>query len=380
MVQSDEKKKIHIHRDIQPIADALLYYTRRANDRTLSASIKRMREQYPESRESIDALFGLLEELEQALDAASSHVDPERMHFFFDTLGEVPTQNRRAYSSNLATAVMMPNPFDPNAPSGLKEHCEQLKKYTEEEVIFFARLAFALPNEGWLTRECKDLAAFYDYIQEFPASDAERFRILSIVRNFGKYVDELAEMLRPVAEVIADGVSVYAPLLKRFTEVYRDKQPEEVFAPDGAAPIYDTAAQVVELYPRLFLIDEYYTLSYQLSDETPRCNRLEIGVLYDAAMLYRKRDVPLKELASYVKVIGDPVRLQILTMLKDGEIYVQELTDKLGLSFTTLSHHMTKLMMSGLVTSERRGIYVYYKANMDFLRWLMERVGELLLD
>ena len=125
--------------------------------------------------------------------------------------------------------------------------------------------------------------------------------------------------------------------------------------------VYDTSAQVLELYPRLFIIDEYYTLTYQQSRDTPLCNHLEIGVLYDVAKLYQKRDIPLREIAGCVKVIGDPVRLQILTMLKDEEVYVQELTDKLGLSFTTLSHHMTKLVMAGLVTSERRGVYVYYK-------------------
>lgn len=130
---------------------------------------------------------------------------------------------------------------------------------------------------------------------------------------------------------------------------------------------------------RLFIIDEYYTLTYQQSRDTPLCNHLEIGVLYDVAKLYQKRDIPLREIAGCVKVIGDPVRLQILTMLKDEEVYVQELTDKLGLSFTTLSHHMTKLVMAGLVTSERRGVYVYYKVNSDFIRWLMERVSELLL-
>ena len=82
---------------------------------------------------------------------------------------------------------------------------------------------------------------------------------------------------------------------------------------------------------------------------------MEIGVLWDAARQYRKRDMPLKELASYTKVIGDPVRMQILALLKDEEVYVQELTEKMGLSFTTLSHHMTKLMMAGLVTSGAPG-------------------------
>lgn len=231
---------------------------------------------------------------------------------------------------------MMPNPFSPDAPSDLAEHCTCIKQRSQEEIIFFARLAFSLPNEGWLTKECKDLAAFYDYIQEFPASDAERFRILGIVRNFSKYADELAEMLKPVITALVNGAPVYTPLLERFAEVYRDKQPEAVFGTEEAAPVYDTSAQVLELYPRLFIIDEYYTLTYQQSRDTPLCNHLEIGVLYDVAKLYQKRDIPLREIAGCVKVIGDPVRLQILTMLKDEEVYVQELTDKLGLSFTTL--------------------------------------------
>lgn len=42
--------------------------------------------------------------------------------------------------------------------------------------------------------------------------------------------------------------------------------------------------------------------------------------------------MPLKELASYTKVIGDPVRMQILALLKNEEVYVQELTEKMGLS------------------------------------------------
>ena len=87
MEQPAEKKVIHVHSEVNSIADALLYYTRRANGRPMSASIKRMREQYPESRESIDSLFGPLEELEKTLDATSSQVDEERIHFFFDALG-----------------------------------------------------------------------------------------------------------------------------------------------------------------------------------------------------------------------------------------------------------------------------------------------------
>ena len=117
-------------------------------------------------------------------------------------------------------------------------------------------------------------------------------------------LNELAEMLKPVITALVNGAPVYTPLLERFAEVYRDKQPEAVFGTEEAAPVYDTSAQVLELYPRLFIIDEYYTLTYQQSSDTPLCNHLEIGVLYDVAKLYQKRDIPLREIAGCVKVIG----------------------------------------------------------------------------
>ncbi|MGM9640477.1 MAG: ArsR/SmtB family transcription factor [Faecousia sp.] len=380
MEQSEREREIHVHSDIQPIAEALLYYIRRANGRPMSAAIRRMREQYPESRESIDSLFGPLEDLERTLDDAVSQVDEERMHFFFDNLGEAPTRNRRIYEANLATAIMIPNPFDNDVPTDLREYCVQRKAYTQEEIIFFARFAFSLPNELWQQKECRDLAAFYDYLTEYPATDGERFRILSIVRGFSRYVDELEGLLEPVVAAIAENRTSYQPLLERFAQVYQGKQPDEMFGTPEDVHICDASATVLEVFPRLFAIDEYYTMTYRLSDDTPICNHIEVGVLYDAAKQYRKREIPLRDIAACIKVIGDPVRLQILSLLKDEEVYVQDLTEKLGLSFTTVSHHMAKLMMAGLVDSERRGIFVYYKANAAFIRWIMDRVSEFLLD
>ena len=67
------KRELAVHKTIHPVVDALSYCARLVNGRPLSASIQEMREQYPERRENINALFGPLEELERRLDTASSH-------------------------------------------------------------------------------------------------------------------------------------------------------------------------------------------------------------------------------------------------------------------------------------------------------------------
>ena len=61
------KRELAVHKTIHPVVDALSYCARLVNGRPLSASIQEMREQYPERRENINALFGPLEELEAAM-------------------------------------------------------------------------------------------------------------------------------------------------------------------------------------------------------------------------------------------------------------------------------------------------------------------------
>ncbi|MFS8099339.1 metalloregulator ArsR/SmtB family transcription factor [Lentzea alba] len=70
------------------------------------------------------------------------------------------------------------------------------------------------------------------------------------------------------------------------------------------------------------------------------------------------------ELASMFKALGDPVRLRLLSMIAsrpDGEICVCELTPAFELSQPTISHHLKQLRQAGLVDSDRRGTWVYYR-------------------
>lgn len=52
-----QNRKLIVSPKIHPIVEVLSYYTRRINNRPISAAISSMREQYPESKESIDALI-----------------------------------------------------------------------------------------------------------------------------------------------------------------------------------------------------------------------------------------------------------------------------------------------------------------------------------
>nr|WP_202457412.1 MULTISPECIES: metalloregulator ArsR/SmtB family transcription factor [unclassified Streptomyces] len=71
-----------------------------------------------------------------------------------------------------------------------------------------------------------------------------------------------------------------------------------------------------------------------------------------------------EELAKVFKALGDPVRLRLLSMIASrdgGEICVCDLTPAFDLSQPTISHHLKLLKQAGLIDSERRGTWVYYR-------------------
>ncbi len=63
------------------------------------------------------------------------------------------------------------------------------------------------------------------------------------------------------------------------------------------------------------------------------------------------------------KALGDPVRLRLFSAVashEGGEACVCDISD-VGVSQPTVSHHLKKLKEAGLLSSERRGTWVYYR-------------------
>ncbi len=69
------------------------------------------------------------------------------------------------------------------------------------------------------------------------------------------------------------------------------------------------------------------------------------------------------ERAALMKAMADPTRVTILaTLLKaDGPVCICDFVAGLDLGQPTISHHMARLREAGLVDSEKRGIWVYYR-------------------
>jgi ArsR family transcriptional regulator len=85
------------------------------------------------------------------------------------------------------------------------------------------------------------------------------------------------------------------------------------------------------------------------------------------------------DLARVFKALGDPTRVRLLSIVaahEGGEACVCDLTEPVGLSQPTVSHHLKLMVDAGLLTREQRGKWAYYSV----VPGALNRLGVLLTD
>lgn len=81
------------------------------------------------------------------------------------------------------------------------------------------------------------------------------------------------------------------------------------------------------------------------------------------------------------KALSDPVRLEILNMLKkNGRMNAGEIADNFDLSKATISHHLKMLKEQDLIYETKEKNFIYYELNTsvfeDILTWIVKFRGE----
>jgi len=87
------------------------------------------------------------------------------------------------------------------------------------------------------------------------------------------------------------------------------------------------------------------------------------------------------DLARTLKALADPTRLRLVSMVaahEGGEACVCDLTEPLGLTQPTVSHHLKILVDAGIFTRDKRGVWAYYAlvpATLEALSSVLSTTG-----
>ncbi len=76
----------------------------------------------------------------------------------------------------------------------------------------------------------------------------------------------------------------------------------------------------------------------------------------------------LYDLAELFKYFGDSTRIRILYVLFDGELCVNDIAERLGMTISAVSHQLKFLKTGKLISSRRDGKSIYYSLADDHVR------------
>lgn len=75
----------------------------------------------------------------------------------------------------------------------------------------------------------------------------------------------------------------------------------------------------------------------------------------------------VQQLAEYFSVLGEPMRLRILNLLRDGEKCVQDLVEATETSQANVSKHLKVMVQAGIVSRRTEGTQAYYSVEDELI-------------
>lgn len=79
-------------------------------------------------------------------------------------------------------------------------------------------------------------------------------------------------------------------------------------------------------------------------------------------------------IARRFRALGDPLRVRALDLLRDGELSVSQLADRLGAGQQNISKHLAVLGEAGMISRRKDGTHVYYRIADEGVLALCEQV------
>ena len=85
-------------------------------------------------------------------------------------------------------------------------------------------------------------------------------------------------------------------------------------------------------------------------------------------------------LQATLKALSDPIRREILNLLKFGRLSAGEITDHFDVTAASISRHLSVLKEADLIRDQRQGKFIYYDINTSVLEetllWIKDLKGE----
>lgn len=288
---------------------------------------------------------------------------------------------------------------------------EEIKKFFHWETFFGMCLVRLIPSSN-----PQDVPEFIDYLRKLPVNEIlKRFLSTGYAPDEAtvqdlldgkvdrvKFIEEVFSIPREqkwlLLQFLTDPEKMKRDLLRLFEWYYENIFVHEI---DLVESVVSQAEKELEKNLRTYGNDYLKILLKTDYSRNTRIDKILIAISYyyefsmfssygettDVYVIgyrYPKASVTAEHAVlssvQLFKALADETRLNIIRLLAKGERYGRELARELGLSNSTVSYHLSLLIIHDLVTFERRDNRSYYSLNVEKMKRIINDSLDMLLD
>lgn len=198
---------------------------------------------------------------------------------------------------------------------------------------------------------------FPHLLSKLPYKDELSMDLVRSFTNTRSIYDRVFPLLDKLCEIIKKNIPLIEDdLNKHFDHLEEDnfKLLRDLADQVGINPLLNKIGSHLNVYS-LIIAPNMEMIQYMSEDNDFAF--IKFGIFADKE---KKNVGKLKLLSQYLKVLGDPTRIDILDLLMEKSYYSKELSDSLFITPATLSYHLSQLHVCGFVGAYIEGRRTYY--------------------
>lgn len=219
---------------------------------------------------------------------------------------------------------------------------------------------------------------FLSLIASLPYEDKLSMALLRSFSNKKSIYDRLHPLLEKICQILENNFpKIQDEFTEHFEKIKKDgyKKVSEVIDQVGLASFLSKRDEPFNVYG--LILAPNMTMIQFISEDYDDAF-IKFGIYSNKEFI--EKENKLKHLSQYLKILGDPTRIDILDLLKEKNYYAKELSDKLYITPATLSYHISQLHVCGFIGAYIEGRKTYYYLRKPGFEKVIEELTEFSKD
>lgn len=253
----------------------------------------------------------------------------------------------------------------------VEEYLKKLRSKSENEIlkkiVFFLTYHKEKENLAALKKYdgvSEDKNKIFELLKDCDMPNEAKWNIFMIISEPKKYINEFCEFIEDFLPIFNKCFTKLKPLIDNFNNYISNKIKNDGIDYLKTLPSFKNINKFKKAIISTMAVNYPSLIITDIDDTLYIC----IGMGFEKVLNILNGKSNEEILLNLLKTISDSSRFTILKALKNEELFGIELAERLDLSNATISHHISLLTISDLISYNKRDGKTYYKLNKETLR------------